>query len=566
VRPILFYRSFENFGAGHASVNLMRLTTRVFFAIVFATLAFGQALETRPTFEAADVHVSTITSRPFMRGPWLRSGRYEVKNATMVDLISTAYNTNSNEVLGGPSWLEWDRFDVAGKVPAGTTQDTAKLMLQSLLAERFGVVIRKDNKPRPAYALTAAKKTLLRESDGTGEPGCRFVPPPGGPPPPPADGSPPPLLQFQFNCRNMPMDRFAIEFRDMNDLDDRPIVDRTALQGAWDFDIKFNPNMRANFSGERVTLHEAIEKLGLKLEPVNAPFPVLVVDKANQKPRPNVANLNEILKVPPPPTEFEVAEVKPTNPDFQGRRLQIQQGGRVNASGVTLKFVLQQAWNLNDDMLVGAPKWIDEDRYDIVAKGPNMGPGFQLDIEDLWVMMRSLLKERFKLETHMETRDVNAYTLSAGKPKMQKADPESRTTFKEGPGSDGKDPRAKNQILSRLVTVQNMTMDQFAAQLQYIASGYIKSPVLDSTGLEGSYTFTLSFSPVGAVNPGGGRGGDLRGGPPQPSAAAGEASDPSGAITLFEAIDKQIGLKLQQQKRPVQVLVIDHVERKPVEN
>ncbi len=464
----------------------MRLPTGLFCAAMLATfaiMALGQSPEAPPAFEAADVRVSTITRNPFMRGPFLRSGRYELKNATMVDLISTAYNTNTNEVRGGPNWLEWDRFDVTGKVPAGTTQDAAKLMLQSLLAERFGVVVHKDNKPMPAYALTAAKKTQLKESDGSGETGCRFVPPPGPPPPRPTDGSLPPIPQFQFNCRNISMERFAVEFRDMNDLDDKPVVDRTALKGAWDFDIKFTPNVRGNFAGEVVTVHEAIDRqLGLKLEPVNAPFPVLMVDKANQKPTPNLANLNEILKVPPSPTEFEVAELKPTNPDFQGRRLQIQPGGRVNAAGITLKFVIQQAWNLNDDMLVGAPKWMDEDRYDIVAKAPNVGPGFQLDIEDLWVMLQSLLKERFKLETHLEARDVNAYTLFAGKPKMQKADPESRTTFKEGPGTDGKDPRNKNQILSRLVTVQNMTMAQFAVQLQNIAPGYIKSPVLDSTG------------------------------------------------------------------------------------
>jgi uncharacterized protein (TIGR03435 family) len=148
---------------------------------------------------------------------------------------------------------------------------------------------------------------------------------------------------------------------------------------------------------------------------------------------------------------------------------------------------------------------------------------------------------------------------------MQKADPASRTRFKEGPATDnGKDPRVKNPILGRLVTVQNMTMAQFAAKLQQIAPGYIHSPVLDATGLEGSWNFTLSFSPAGAVQGGGGgRGGDS---PPPAPAGLTEASDPSGAITLFEAINKQLGLKLELQKRPVQVLVIDHVEPKPTEN
>ena len=130
--------------------TIMRLPTGLFCAAMLATLAFGQSPEARPAFEAADVHVSMITRNPFMRGPFLRSGRYELKNATMVDLISTAYNTNANEIRGGPNWLEWDRFDVIGKVPAGTTQDAAKLMLQVLLVERFGVVVHKDNKPMPA--------------------------------------------------------------------------------------------------------------------------------------------------------------------------------------------------------------------------------------------------------------------------------------------------------------------------------------------------------------------------------------------------------------------------------
>jgi uncharacterized protein (TIGR03435 family) len=298
----------------------------------------------------------------------------------------------------------------------------------------------------------------------------------------------------------------------------------------------------------------------LKLEPVNVPVPVLVVDSVNRKPAANAANIAEVLRVPPTPTEFEVADVKPTSPDFRGRRIQIQNGGRVNMSGVTLKSMIQQAWNLTDEMMIGAPKWLDQDRYDIIAKA-STSSAVDLDIDSVWVMVRALLKERFKLESHMEERPVNAYTLIAVKPKMQKADPESRTRYKEGPGADGKDPRIKNPILARLVTVQNMTMEQFAAKLQNIASGYIHAPVLDATGLEGSWNFTLSFSPAGAMQAGapGGRGGG------DPSPAASEAADPSGAVTLFDAIEK-LGLKLQQQKRPASVLVIDHIEQKPTEN
>ena len=83
---------------------------------------------------------------------------------------------------------------------------------------------------------------------------------------------------------------------------------------------------------------------------------------------------------------------------------------------------------------------------------------------------------RFKLATHTEQRPATAYTLLAVKPKVKKADPASRTKYKEGPASDGKDPRDKNPILGRLVTCQNMTMAQFAEKLKNIAPGYIHSP------------------------------------------------------------------------------------------
>jgi uncharacterized protein (TIGR03435 family) len=234
----------------------------------------------------------------------------------------------------------------------------------------------------------------------------------------------------------------------------------------------------------------------------------------------------------------------------------------VNLGGITLRFLIEQAWDLTDEMLSGAPKWMDTDRYDIVAKAAVDGP--EMDIDQLWPMLRALITERFQMTVHTEERPATAYTLVAVKPRMKKADPASRTKYKEGPAADGKDPRNKNPVLGRLVTCQNMTMAQFAEKLKNIAPGYIHSPVLDSTGLEGGYDFTLSFSPAGATRVGGGGGRGGEGGPPPPGDAA--ASDPSGAITLFEAIEKQLGLKLEAQKRPVKVLVIDHAEQKPIDN
>jgi uncharacterized protein (TIGR03435 family) len=155
---------------------------------------------------------------------------------------------------------------------------------------------------------------------------------------------------------------------------------------------------------------------------------------------------------------------------------------------------------------------------------------------------------------HTEDRPVSAYTLVSAKPKMKKADPASRTSCKNAQAPAGAPPG------SILLTCQNITMAQFADRLQNTAQG-LNWPVLDATGIEGGWDFTLTFSRVAGMAMAG-RGGD--GG--QAPGAAPAASDPTGALTIFEAIEKQLGLKLEMQKRPMPVIVIDHIEQKPTEN
>jgi uncharacterized protein (TIGR03435 family) len=106
-----------------------------------------------------------------------------------------------------------------------------------------------------------------------------------------------------------------------------------------------------------------------------------------------------------------------------------------------------------------------------------------------------------------------------------------------------------------------MTMAQLAEDLQRMAPGYIHTPVVDATGIDGAFDFTITFTPIGALN-GGGRG---RGDAPPPGAAP-AALDPTGGLSLFDAVNKQLGLKLEARKRPMPVLVIDHVEEKPIDN
>ncbi len=231
-------------------------------------------------------------------------------------------------------------------------------------------------------------------------------------------------------------------------------LNKTGLDGKWDFSIKWTPTgLLARAGADGVSIFDAVDKqLGLKLEAGKVPIPVIFVDSVNEAPTPNAADISKFLP-PPPPTEFDLALIKPTNPDFKGIRLQILPSGQINIQGATLNFLIQQIYDIYPDMIQSAPKFMDDDRWDITAKMISTDPGqpAQADPETRNRMIRKLLEDRFKLKAHFEDRVVPAYTLSPAKPKMAKADPTTRTGCNEGPGPDGKDPRAANPVLSRLL-------------------------------------------------------------------------------------------------------------------
>jgi len=208
------------------------------------------------------------------------------------------------------------------------------------------------------------------------------------------------------------------------------------------------------------------------------------------------------------------------------------------------------------EQVVGLPPFADTDRYDIIAKAPSVGGQAPLvDFESSAPMLRALLVERFKMAYHTEPRKVAAYSLIAPKPKLKKADPEARSSCKQSNNAPGA-PAG-----SMTISCQNVTMAYFAERLQNMSFGTFAWPVEDATELEGGYDISLTFNPSSGMNfgPGPGRGGNGS------ENAVPTASDPTPGVTLFEAIEK-LGLKLDQRKREMPVIVIDHMERKPTEN
>jgi uncharacterized protein (TIGR03435 family) len=521
---------------------------------MLAVAASAQPAENR--FEAADVHVSPHTDNNFnlfMRGPQTRAGRYEIRTATMVDLISTAYGAENNKIFGGPNWLELDRYDITAKVAKGTTQQQQRDMLKELLADRFHLVVKPEMQQLPAYILTAGKHPNLKEADGKAAKGCRGKDRPR---------DAPPTAAIEVECHGLTAPEIADNLHGMaGGYLRQPVVDQTGLKGTYDFDLKWTGRAQLQAAGaDGISVFDAVDQqLGLKLELGKSALPAVTVVSVDQKPTPNDASVAEALPGVTPATEFEVAEVKLMPPGETNQRFQILPSGRVNIEGFDMNFIIQQIWQVSPDMIMDAPKGLSDTRVSIIAKAPTPAlvdgqNGPPIDIDTLIEMVKNLIIERFKLKVHYEDRPMNAYTLTAAKPKMKPADPNGRIRCAEGPGADQKDTRDAQPILGRMLNCQNMTMARFADMLQSLAPGYIHAPVLDATNLPGAWDFTFSFSTVG----------QLRGGSSGPAPT--EASDPNGAISLPDAISRQLGLKLEMSKRPVKVLVIDHVELKPTEN
>ncbi|HET9399461.1 MAG TPA: TIGR03435 family protein [Candidatus Acidoferrales bacterium] len=534
----------------------MRNLLTVILVMLFAQSASGQSSESAAsTFEVADVHLAT-RGGAMSFGGGVSGDRFTLRNATIIDLIAAAYGVDGDKVVGGPAWLEMVRFDVIAKAPSNTSPDVMKKMLQDLLADRFKLVIHSDVQPMPAYLLTAGKgKAKLQESNGSSASGCA----------PQKQSSPSGALPYlSFSCRNITMEAFAQSLPQLaRGYLSKAVVDSTGVKGAWDFDVQWMPVSSLPYAGhDGVTVFDALdEQLGLRLELKKSPMSVVVVDSVNRKP---TENLPEVAKAFPPalPREFELAVIKPSLPDAR-IRIVTNRLDEIELGGVSLKWMVSFAWGMP---LAETPKWMDTQKFELVAKSPGAGwtDAQPLETADLQRMLRTVLIDRFKLVVHTEERPQDTYALIADKPKLEKADPLVRIGCKDEPGPDGKDPRITNPILAKLVTCRNTTMDQFAQRLSSISGGSIQQPVVNATGLEGGWNFTLSFTPGYLAASLATRTSDS-----SASESAGSSSsttDPTGALSIFEAVSKQLGLKLEPRKLPRPVLVIDHAEQKPTDN
>jgi uncharacterized protein (TIGR03435 family) len=530
---------------------MTRLLLGLGAAVLLSVPALAQAPAAGASFDVAGIQVSTRPN-PGMRGGILRGNRYEVRNATMVDLIRTAYNVQPEQISGGPSWLEWNRWDVAALAPEGTPPAKLQAMLKTLLAERFKLAVREDTVTTLGVALKANASHKLRQASAAGA--CQ------GQGAPDANGIP---LQT-LTCKGQSMAQLVeLLPRGMGAYfpNGQQLVDETGLTGLWDFEFKVHPRaLLARAGADGMSLEKGLAEIGLRLEPKEMKVPAIVVDSVTAEFTPNPPDLARRMPKPQAPT-FEVAEVKPSPPGTDGPiRAQLQPSGQVSATNVPLNLMINLAWDLPNPEFIVGPKWLETNRYELIARvyaTANPNANVQQDEDIARQMLQALIVERFQMKYHMEDRPMPGFTIRADNPKMTKSDPAKRTRCFEGAPA-GSAAAARGPQFGRQVTCQNISMAQFGNWLPSIAGGYTRVPAIDMTGLEGGYDFTLNFSPIGQVQG------------PRPDAGNGPAGsaalDPTGALSLLDAVRQQLGIRFEETRRPVPVMVIDSINEKPTDN
>jgi len=226
---------------------------------------------------------------------------------------------------------------------------------------------------------------------------------------------------------------------------------------------------------------------------------------------------------------FDAATVKPNN-SGSGSSSTESTNGLLRITNQTLLRMIQYAYNVRDFQISGGPAWVRSDRFDVTAK-----PERSVHDQQMKQMLQSLLAERFQLQFHRQTQEGPIYALLIGK---------NGSKLQPAHESDNSGISSNSTAVRTTMKGTHVTMDELAASL----GNRVGRPVIDKTGLSGKFDFELSW--VADLT--------LATGTPDPGA---DVSGPS----IFTALQEQLGLRLDSQKGPIEMLLIDHAE-KPTEN
>jgi uncharacterized protein (TIGR03435 family) len=232
---------------------------------------------------------------------------------------------------------------------------------------------------------------------------------------------------------------------------------------------------------------------------------------------------------------FDVAVIKPSEAGSAGKGIRVQ-GRQLSTLNFTATDMITFAYGLQVRQITGAPAWLESEKYNLTAKPAGEG---QPNTKQWKIMLQKMLADRFQLTFHHDKKELSVYAITVGKngPKLTKSAGDPNGLYGAGgpPGA---------------FSARNANMGDFAEVMQ---TTMLDRPVVDQTGLSGRFDFQLKFTPDETQYGGSG----MRVPPP--------ADDGAAPPDLFTAIQEQLGLKLQDTKAPVDVIVIDRVS-KPSEN
>ncbi len=516
-------------------------------AVVRAQAVQGLTPGTR-AFDVASIRRNTSVEQGQTIG--LQGNTFVARNVTARELVMTAFRVRAEDLSGGPGWLDSEKYDVSGRPQTEASWDEHLSMVQRLLVDRFKLSIRREARPSPVYALVVGrdgpKLTPAADVNCTAPgPKCGgFATRPGF-----------------FNGRRVTVAQVASL---LSGRSGRLVVDRTGISGFFDVTLSWTPDASQLPPGPRPddappfdpsgpSLFAAIqEQLGLRLEPATAEIDHFVIEHI-ERPTPNDApELTGGVAQSSGTPAFDVASVRlNTSGSEFSRGPMVQPGNRLLAQNVAARGLIATAYGLGWNQIVGGPGWLNSEHWDVEAKARETA-----SVEDVRAMLRTLLAERFGLMARHEIRQQDIYILTpAGKrptPGLRAAadpctpiQPARRgVTFTPGSLPTGgaplgepvanlsNPPKCQRMSFPGFIAARQITMAEFASILSWFAG----RPVINRSGLGGDYDIDLTFAP-------------------DPRTGAGDAA------SLFTAVQEQLGLKLDSARGPVEVLVIDAVER-----
>jgi uncharacterized protein (TIGR03435 family) len=264
-----------------------------------------------------------------------------------------------------------------------------------------------------------------------------------------------------------------------------------------------------------------------------------------------ILNVSITFAQSPQRPAFEAAAIKPNHSGRPSMTLD-PLPGRLTTDNAPLRLVIQNAYGVRPFQILGAPGWVESDRWDISAKADG-----EAGRQELMSMLQVLLEDRFKLRFHRETREFPVYTLTAAKGGLKLPNAKDETCAAPQPSQSPAPDQTGAKPCGRVAVMlsqargklkgQNVTM----ADLARVLGNIMDRPIAEKTGFKGTFDIDVDFTPD-----------QLMAG--LPGLSANPSSADAGGTSIFAAL-QQLGLRLESAKGPVEVLVIDHVE-KPSEN